>query len=125
MPVVRLYTSKDLHSPHTNDEDIAEFRESAKSIDRDTSMRRLQILMGYDICERLGQINTPTLFLAGDRDRSLPSVRWANYMQDCVPNSSLAVLEGYGHVCLIEHDLNLTDHVVLWFEESCAEQPSG
>jgi pimeloyl-ACP methyl ester carboxylesterase len=123
MPVVRRYTSGHLHSPHTNDEDIAEFRERAKSIDRDSYIRRLQILVDFDIRERLGQIAAPTLFLAGDRDRLLPSVRWGKYMRDRVPQSSLTVLEGYGHVCLIDHDLDLTEHVVPWFDESCADQP--
>jgi 3-oxoadipate enol-lactonase len=123
MPIVRRYTSSHLHSSHTNDEDIAEFRERAKSIDRDSYIRRLQILVDYDIRERLDQIAAPTLFLAGDRDRLLPSVRWGNYMRDRVPQSSLTVLEGYGHVCLIDHDLDLTEYVVPWFDESCAEEP--
>ena len=116
MPVVRRYTSDHLHSPHTNHADIAEFRERAKSIDRDSYIRRLQILSGYDIREQLSEIDVPTLFLAGDRDRLLPSVRWGRYMQERVRRSSLTVLEGYGHVCLINHDLDLTDHVVPWFD---------
>ena len=116
MPIVRRYTSDHLHSPHTNDADIAAFRERAKSIDRDSYIRRLQILAGYDIRERLSEIEVPTLFLAGDRDRLLPSVRWGRYMHERVRRSSLTVLEGYGHVCLIDHDLDLSEHVVPWFD---------
>lgn len=116
MPVVRRYTSDHLHSPHTNDTDIAEFRERAKSIDRDSYIRRLQILAEYDIRDQLSEIDAPTLFLAGDRDRLLPSVRWGRYMHERVRRSSLTVLEGYGHVCLIDHDLDITEHVVPWFE---------
>jgi 3-oxoadipate enol-lactonase len=116
MPIVRRYTSNHLHSPHTNDADIAEFRERAKSIDRDSYIRRLQILAGYDIREQLSEIDVPTLFLAGDRDRLLPSVRWGRYMHERVRHSSFTVLEGYGHVCLIDHDLDLADHVGPWFD---------
>ncbi len=117
MPIVRRYTSDHLHSPHTNREDIAEFRERAKSIDRDSYIRRLQILKSYDLRERLHEIDVPTLFLAGDRDRLLPSVRWARYMHERVDGSSLEIMEGYGHVCLIDHDLDLIEYVEPWWSE--------
>ena len=115
MPLVRRYTSNHLHSPHTNDADIAEFRERASSIDRDSYIRRLQILASYDIREQLGAIEAPTLFLAGDHDRLLPSVQWARYMHERVRGSSLTILEGYGHVCLIDHDLDLNDYIAHWW----------
>ena len=117
MPIVRRYTSNHQHSPHTNDADISEFRERAKAIDRDSYIRRLQILAHYDIRERLGEIEAPTLFLAGDRDRLLPSVRWARYMHERVRGSSMSILEGYGHVCLIDHDLDISEHIVPWWGE--------
>jgi pimeloyl-ACP methyl ester carboxylesterase len=115
MPVVRRYTSAHLHSPHTNASDIAEFQTRAKSIDRDSYIRRMEILRDYDIRDRLTMITAPTLFLAGDRDRLVPSPRWARFMSDRVPQSSVTILNGYGHVCLIDHDLDLTEHVVPWW----------
>jgi pimeloyl-ACP methyl ester carboxylesterase len=96
MPVVRRDTSNHLHSPHTNGDDIAEFRERAKSIDRNSYIRRLQIPLDDDIRDRLGQIDAPTVFLVGDRDRLLPSVRWGTTCRIVSPNSSLTVLEGCG-----------------------------
>lgn len=121
MPIVRRYTSDHLHSPHTDRSDIEQFRERAKSIDRDSYIRRMEILSSYDLRDRLGEIEAPTLFLAGDRDRLLPSVRWATYMHERVPQSSMTILEGYGHVCLIDHDLDLTDHVLPWWKN----RPTG
>lgn len=115
MPIVRRYTSDHLHSPHTNRADIAEFRERARFIDRDSYIRRLQLLASYDIRARLHDIEVPVLFLAGDRDRLLPSVRWARFMHERVPGSSLTILEGYGHVCLIDHDLDVSRLVVPWW----------
>lgn len=116
MPLVRRYTSDHLHSPHTDTQDIAEFRERAKAIDRDSYIRRLQILRDFDIRDRLDEIRPPVLFLAGDRDRLVPSPTWAQFMDDRVKNSTVSILEGYGHVCLIDHDLDLTDHVVPWWD---------
>lgn len=117
MTIVRRYTSGHLHSPHTNAEDIAEFRKRAEFIDRDSYIRRLQILASYDIRDRLHEIETPTLFLAGDRDRLLPSVRWARYMHERVARSSLEIMQGYGHVCLIDHDLDITTYIDPWWAE--------
>jgi len=33
-----------------------------------------------------------------------------------VPGSQLEVLTGFGHVCLINHDLDLADHVGPWWD---------
>jgi pimeloyl-ACP methyl ester carboxylesterase len=122
MPLVRRYTSDHLHSPHTTAADIAEFRERAKSIDRDSYIRRLEILQSYDIRNRLREIAAPILFLAGDRDRLLPSVRWGRYMHERTRESTLVVLEGYGHVCLINHDLDLTEFVLPWWTAQRAKR---
>jgi pimeloyl-ACP methyl ester carboxylesterase len=115
MPLVRRYTTGHLHSAHTDPRDIAEFRRRAKSIDRDSYIRRLEILRDYDIRDRLSAIAAPVLFLAGDRDRLVPSPRWATYMAQRVPDATVTVLEGYGHVCLIDHDLDLTHFVLPWW----------
>jgi pimeloyl-ACP methyl ester carboxylesterase len=122
MTVVRRYTSNHLHSPHTDPSDIEQFLEHAKSIDRASYIRRLEILSSYDIRDRLAEIKAPTLFLGGDHDRLLPSVRWARYMHERTRYSSMSVLEGYGHVCLIDHDLDLTTFVLPWW---AASQPEG
>ncbi|NND73717.1 MAG: alpha/beta hydrolase [Ilumatobacter sp.] len=117
MPFVRRYTSAHLHSPHALPEDLHEFRERSKQIDRDAYIRRLEILQEFDIRDELHDIDVPTLFLAGDLDRLLPSVHWARYMHQRVGPSRLHVLEGYGHVCLINHDLDLIDFIGPWWED--------
>lgn len=115
MPLVRRYTSAHLHSPHTNAEDIQEFLERAKSIDRNSYIRRLEIIRDYDIREQLHDIGSPTLFLAGTKDRLVRSVDWANYMAERVPEAEMQALEGYGHVCLIDHDLDISERICPWW----------
>jgi pimeloyl-ACP methyl ester carboxylesterase len=66
----------------------------------------------------------PTLLLAGDRDRLLPSVREARFMARRLPRATLRILEGFGHVCLINHDLDLLEHVGPWFDRACADPGS-
>ena len=116
MPLVRRYTSAHLHSPHTHQEDLDEFHRRARHIDREGYIRRLEILRDFDITDRLTEIRAPTLLLAGDLDRLVPSVENGRIMNREIPDSELVVLRGYGHVCLIDHDLRLLDHVEPWWE---------
>lgn len=115
MPLVRRFTQARLHSPHALPEDLEEFHERSKAIDRGGYIRRLEILRHYDVRHRLHAIRAPALFLAGDRDQLLPSVREARRMAARVPNAEMRVLAGYGHVCLINHDLDLLDWVGPWW----------
>lgn len=115
MPAVRLFTESRLHSSHAHDDDLAEFHERSREIGRQGYIRRLQIVADYDIRDDLGSLRPPTLFIGADEDRLVPSVRWARYMGERVPHSEVTILEGYGHICLINHDLDLLDHIAPWW----------
>ncbi len=116
MPLVRRFTEHRLHSPHALPEDLAEFHERSKQIGREGYIRRLEILWDYDVRDQLHRIEAPTLFLAGDLDQLIPSVEQAEFMSARVPNAEMQVLEGYGHICLINHDLDLLDYVGPWWD---------
>ncbi len=120
MPLVRSFTESRLHSSHTSDEDLAEFHARSRHIGREGYLRRLELVRDHDIRDRLHEIEAPTLFLAADEDRLVPSERWARYMAARVPAAELRVLGGYGHICLITHDLDLRDHVEPWWERVTA-----
>lgn len=115
MPMVRRLTEAKLHSPHCLDEDLAEFHERSRTIGQHGYRRRLEILRDYDICDRLEAIAAPALFLAGDHDKLVPSVDWGRFMTERVPDADLQILEGYGHVCLINHDLDVSAPVAEWW----------
>jgi pimeloyl-ACP methyl ester carboxylesterase len=125
MPLVRRFTASRMHSPHTLPEDLAEFHERSKQIGREGYIRRLEILWDYDVRERLHEIAAPTLFLAGDRDQLVPSVPEARFMSARVPNAEMQVLEGYGHICLINHDLDLLEFVGPWWERVGGSRERG
>jgi len=122
MTLVRRFTESRLHSPHVNREDLAEFHERAKTIGREGYIRRLEILADYDIRDRLGEITVPTLLLAADHDQLVDSVDEARFMAERIPDAEMRVLEGYGHVCLINHDLDLLDYVAPWCDRVAGDQ---
>ncbi len=116
MQIVRRFTRHRLHSPHASREDLDVFLEKTRAIGRDGYIRRLEILQSYDIRDRLGELEVPALFLAGDHDKLVPSVREARFMAERVPQATLKILEGYGHICLIDHDLDLLEFVGPWLD---------
>lgn len=57
----------------------------------------LKLLLDNDCRENLININVKTLIISGDKDR-LTSLASSKYMDDIIPNSSLKVLPGTGHI---------------------------
>ncbi len=116
MKFVRRFTEWKLHSPHTHADDLADFHELMLQVGKQGYIRRLEILKDYDIRDRLSEIETPTLFLAAERDKLVPSSKEARFMADRMPNAQTVMLKGYGHICLINHDFNLMDYLQPWLE---------
>jgi len=114
MPLVRRFTEAKMHTPHTRPEDLREFHERSRAIGRRGYIQRLQILQSYDIRSRLPDIETPTLFLAADGDHLVASVEEARFMAEHMPNASVEVLLGFGHICLINHDFDLLARIEPW-----------
>lgn len=116
MAFMRRFTEHRLHSPHALPEDLHEFRERSKAIGREGYIRRLEILRDYDLRDRLEELRPPTLFLAGDLDQLVPSVEEARFMSARAPQAEMQILEGYGHICLINHDFDLLDRIGPWWD---------
>lgn len=116
MNLARRFSGPRLHSPGTRPEDLSKYRQLVRRGGRKGYIRRLEILRHYDIQDRLGEIETPTLFLASDQDHVVPSVSEARFMAARMPRATVKVLEGYGHVVLIHHDVNLREEIVNWME---------
>lgn len=114
MRVVRQFTQWKLHSPHAQPEDLAEFHERMKHVGKMGYIRRLEILRSYNIQDRLSEIKIPTLFLASELDRLVPSVSEAGFMTSRMPHAQTITLKGYGHICLINHDFNLLEYLQPW-----------
>ena len=116
MSLARRFSRPRLHSSHTRPEDLAQYRQRVRSGSRAGYICRLEILGRYDIQDRLDRIATPTLFLAADGDRVVPAVSEARFMASRMPRATVKVLEGHGHVCLINHELDLLEEITGWME---------
>lgn len=114
MGLVRRLTAMRLHSAHTHHDDIVRFLQLTRETSREGYLNRLRILRSYDVRTRLREINVPTLFLASECDRLIPSVAQARLMAASVPSATMRVLERHGHICLIAPDLDLSELLREW-----------
>ncbi len=117
MGLVRRFTESRLHSPHALPEDLKQFHQCMKHIGKAGYIRRLEILQSYDLSAQLENISTPTLFLAGDLDRLIPSVQEATFMARQMPQATVKILKGYGHICMINHDFDLFEITSSWLKK--------
>lgn len=114
MPMVRRLTAFRMHSKYTHQAELRRFMELTAGTTRHGYRNRLRILTQYDVRERLDQIRAPTLFLASERDHLVPSVEQARFMAARIPGSSLRVLSGHGHICLIAPNIDLEQILRDW-----------
>ena len=114
MPLIRRATAFRLHSAHTHREEIRRFMELTATASRDGYINRLQLLMSYDIRDRLHELRPPVLFLAAEQDHLVPSIQQAELMVSRVPRATLRLLHGHGHICLIAPDVDLRAILLPW-----------
>lgn len=114
MTAVRRLTAARLHSRHTHAREIRRFLVLTARTTRSGYLQRLRILRDYDVRDRLWEIRAPTLFLASERDHLVPSVTQAQYMAAHVPEATMRILEGHGHICLIAPNLDLGEILHEW-----------
>jgi pimeloyl-ACP methyl ester carboxylesterase len=55
----------------------------------------------FDIMEEVGGINIPTLIICGDQDALTP-VKYSRYLADRISGSHMEVIEGAGHMVMLE-----------------------
>lgn len=114
MPLVRRLTAFRLHSRYTHRAEIHRFMELTRDTNREGYIARLRILQSYDVRDRLGELAMPVLFLASERDHLVPAVREARAMARRVPQATVRVLPGHGHICLIAPNLDLESLLQEW-----------
>jgi pimeloyl-ACP methyl ester carboxylesterase len=72
-------------------------------------LRRLQLIEKLNVVSRLSEIQTPSLFVAGDRDLLISSVREATAMAARMPNARVRIIKGAGHACLLGNRVRLDE----------------
>ncbi|GIU92638.1 MAG: hypothetical protein KatS3mg011_1544 [Acidimicrobiia bacterium] len=72
---------------------------------------------GFDIAERLADIDVPALVIHGSADRVV-DVRNASLLAEALPDARLVILEGAGHLCFWEQPDDVEAAVIRFFGET-------
>ncbi len=64
----------------------------------------------FDVRQRLGEIPVPTLVIGGTADRMTPP-KFSEYLRDHIPHAELVLIEGAGHMVMLEQPLAVTKAV--------------
>ncbi|HUF25245.1 MAG TPA: alpha/beta hydrolase [Vicinamibacterales bacterium] len=116
MPLMRELNAKRMYSPQTGRDEIRVANELLRASTRQGYRSRIGMLLDYDLRTRLGELAPPVLFLAADRDTLVPAVAQARLMRSLAPRSTLRILEGHGHSCLVAPDLDLAAILDEWID---------
>jgi pimeloyl-ACP methyl ester carboxylesterase len=64
----------------------------------------------FDVMDRLGQIAAPTLVIGGTVDQMTPP-KYATFLAEKIPGARLAMIEGAGHMVMLEQPELVARHV--------------
>ena len=64
----------------------------------------------FDARERLGHITAPTLVIGGTADQMTPP-QYATFLAEKIPGAQLALIEGAGHMVMLEQPERVARHV--------------
>lgn len=85
------------------------FYEAIRTVKREGYARRLQLIEEFDVINRLSEIQAPTLFIAGENDLLVPSVKEARAMAARIQNAKVKIIKGVGHACLLGNRVKLAE----------------
>jgi pimeloyl-ACP methyl ester carboxylesterase len=60
----------------------------------------------FDVMERLGEIETPTLVIAGTADQLTPP-KYAHFLAEHIAGAHLTIIEGAGHMVMLEQPVEV------------------
>jgi pimeloyl-ACP methyl ester carboxylesterase len=89
---------------------LAKAREQMRRNGQKTLLRDLLTCDSFDVMDKLGQIGVPTLIVCGREDKLTP-VKYSEYLRDHIPNASLKVIEGAGHMVMLEQPEQLNQAI--------------
>ncbi len=71
---------------------------------------------GFNICENLRKLVTPTLLIVGEKDITTPI--WASEMlHEWLPDSEMVIVKEAGHLVIIDHADEFNEHVRRFLSE--------
>jgi pimeloyl-ACP methyl ester carboxylesterase len=101
---------------------VAMVRAITSAVPSDVLSPLIATLLRMDIRKQLGRLSVPTLVVVGRRDLVTP-VWHSRYLASHIPGAQLVVLNGCGHLVLLERRAELADLLVGWARRGAGPGP--
>ncbi len=85
-------------------------------------LRDLLTCNSFDVMDKLGQLDLPTLIICGQEDRLTP-MKYSEYLRDHIPNASLRIIDGAGHMVPLERPEALNQALREFLASSILSRP--
>jgi pimeloyl-ACP methyl ester carboxylesterase len=108
-PVRLAANALGLYADGVDREDRRRFFKAIRTVKGEAYARRLQLISDFDVEDRLSEIQAPTLFIAGEKDRLIESAGEARRMAARMPDAKVRIVEGAGHACLLGNRARLAE----------------
>jgi pimeloyl-ACP methyl ester carboxylesterase len=108
-------TTRYAWGPGVSSELVELGRESLREAGADVLLNDLRACDRFDVMERLGEIDAPTLVVSGSADRLAP-VKYARHLAERIAGAQIAVLEGAGHMVMLERRAKVADAVARFLD---------
>ena len=108
-PFRRLSAFIGLSLDHVTPEDRKRCYAIFNGVEGEGYARRLKLIEEFDCEDRLSEIKAPTLLIAAEDDRLIPSAREALLMASRIPTATVKIIPGAGHACLLGDRVRLAE----------------
>ena len=88
-------------SPHASPEIVSEEKQLLGKVSPDLLIKDFTACDSFDIMDRVGAINVPSLIACGKEDRLTP-VKYSEYMHSRLANSEMVLFDSCGHMAMLE-----------------------
>ncbi len=108
-----------LYGPEVPDDLYERGRQEVKSTEAAVYLADLSACDKFDVMEELHRINHPALILCGSNDQLTP-VKYSRYLEENLPRGRFELIEGAGHMVMIEKPHAVNEAVARFVEQNIA-----
>jgi pimeloyl-ACP methyl ester carboxylesterase len=101
--------------PETPSETVRLGRRQMAEIEAEVLYNDFLACDGFDLMERLAEISAPALIVCGTQDRLTPP-KYAVYLRDRIEGATLHLVEGAGHMVMVENPQNVSRALTAFVE---------
>lgn len=106
-------------SPHAAQALRERVRDWHLTVGRESTRRDYAACNAFDVMAELGSLRVPTLIIVGSLDALTPP-KYSAYLHEHIADSTLSIVEGAGHVAMMERPREVNDMIRRFLKERVA-----